>query len=164
MKAMKPMKAMKATKPPKAMKAAMKSKPAMRAMATAKKPTKAMKSTKAKSKPAAIRAMATAKKPMKAMKTMKPTKRPAAAQKPAPAKSRDDDKEGADDACGGPGGARDVAPRWAVQPFYVGDEEVDCAQLEGRCWVMSESVPLTATIGSLLQTNEEHGLRHRLLL
>ncbi|CAE7863409.1 unnamed protein product, partial [Symbiodinium sp. KB8] len=121
--------------------------------APATKAMKTMKSMKATKAGTAMKAMQARKRAMKVMKAA--TKRPAT-KKDDDKKRDNDNKEEAHDDCG-PGGARDVAPRWAVPPFYVGDEEVECAQLEGRCWIMSESVPLTMTIGSLLQTMRSTG-------
>ena len=107
--------------------------PAMKSM----KATKATKTKKAMKRPAA--------KAMKAMKAMNPTKEMKAT------KAKVDD-------CGA-GGAENEAPAWAVPPFYVQGAFVDCAQLVGRRWVMSETIPLAVTVGELVETMTSPGCR-----
>ena len=82
---------------------------------------------------------------MKSMKAMNPMK----AVKAMPTSTGDAD-------CGS-GGAKYEAPAWAVAPFYEGGTFANCAQLEGRCWVMSEAIPLSITVGELLETMTSPG-------
>ncbi|OLP93678.1 NFX1-type zinc finger-containing protein 1 [Symbiodinium microadriaticum] len=83
---------------------------------------------------------------MKSMKATKATKTKKAMKRPA---AKVDD-------CGA-GGAENEAPAWAVAPFYEGGTFANCAQLEGRCWVMSEAIPLSITVGELLETMTSPG-------
>ena len=40
---------------------------------------------------------------------------------------------------------------------FVRDGMVECAQLESRCWIMSESVPKSMSIGELIERMQDPG-------